>query len=82
MRLYEIEPEVWINLDFVVEVKYELRARPVHAKIATIPEHHLTIVMVKGNDIELTDAEAIMSFTEAIGLPGFALSEPDESATS
>jgi hypothetical protein len=79
MRLYEIEPEVWINVEFVVEVRYELRARPVRGKIATIPEHHLTIGMANGKDFELTDAEAIMSFTEAIGLPGFALSESDES---
>ena len=78
MRLYEIEPEVWINLDFVVEVRYELRARPTRGKIATIPEHHLTFVMVNGEDIELTDAESIMSFTQTIGLPGFALSESDE----
>jgi hypothetical protein len=79
MRLYEIEPEVWINLDHVVEVRYELRARPTQGRIATIPEHYLDIVLVNGKDYGLTDAEAIMGFTQALGLPGFALSgESDE----
>jgi hypothetical protein len=67
MRFYEIEPKVWINLDLVTRIEYEPKRRPTPSG-GTPPEHRLTISMVGGESIELTDLGAIKDFTHAAAL--------------
>jgi hypothetical protein len=70
MRLYEIKPNHWVNLEFIAGLKYERTPEYDKNGGKVLPiKHRLAITFAKVDDVvELTDATEIRKFSEFAGI--------------
>jgi hypothetical protein len=69
MKLYEIRPNHWVNLEFIAGLKYERTGPAVNEKTGKVSiTHSLAVTFAKGEDAVVTGVAEIRKFSEFAGI--------------